>query len=396
MRKFAVLAVIFALILALPGCTQIALGRREIDKLFITRIMAIDKSQDSKVKLTLATKSLETGGNSGGGQTQKGESVESEGDTVFDAVRNLLIYSDRKPHYGHTEYILFGEEIAREGILPYLDFISRQNEFRSNAKIYIVRGATANLLVKNTNSNKMFAGDRIASIEEDAKSTALSSIATLNEALLILENPNLDTFIPFIEEKKTMAMEGEEAKSDILLGGYALFKLDKLLYFTSEEESKGISWIMNRSGSSVILVQSKAGEKVSLEIIDSRARLIPRIEDNGLYCTIELSITTNIAEIMGSKTLVDPEGVKYLETQQEKIVKQTLEKTVKIAQENNSDHFSTITRFIFKYPMMRDYFDKNWKDLYPDIKFDIKVKSKIKGTYLLNEPTGSTEKIVGE
>ena len=396
MRKFAVLAALLTIVMALSGCAQIARGRAEIDKLFITRIMSIDKSQDGKVLLTLTTKSLQIDGNGNGGQTQKGESVVSEGETVFEAARNLLVYADRKPHYGHTEYILFGEEIAKEGVLPYLDFISRQNEFRYNAKIYIVRGDTANSLVEKTNTQKMFVGDRISRIEENANSTTLSSIITLNEALLILGNKNLDTFFPFIQEKKAMIKEGEEEKSDLLLRGYALFKTDKLLYFTSEEEARGINWIMNRSGSDIIIAKSKAGEKVSLEIIDSKAKLMPRIEGNELHCTIEMSITSNIGEIIGTETLVDLESVKYLGKQQEKIVKQALEKTVRLSRENNSDHFSIITKFIFRYPMMRDYFENNWKDLYPDVKFDFKVESRIKGTYLLNEPTSSNEKVEGE
>ncbi len=396
MRKLVVISALLVIVTALSGCVQIARGRSEIDKLFITRIMSIDKTQEGKIMLTLTTKSLQVGGNSGGGQTQKGESVVSEGETVFEAVRNLLIYADRRPHYGHTEYILFGEEIAREGIVPYLDFISRQYEFRYNAKLYIVKGATANSLVKKTNTQKMFVGDRIASIEESAKNTALSSIVTLNEALIIFGNKNLDTFLPFIMEKKAMIKEGEEEKSDIFMRGYALFKHDKLLSFTSEEEARGISWIMNRSVSGLIIAESNAGEKVSLDIIDIKAKLTPRIEGNELHCTIELSIISNIGAIKGTKTSVDPESIEYLKKQQEKIVKQILEKAVRLSQENNSDHFSVITKFIFRYPMMRDYFEKNWKSLYSDIKFDFKVESNIKGTYLLNEPTGGTKKSEGE
>lgn len=396
MRKFPVLLLIISITLAFTGCAQIARGRAELDKVFNTRIISIDKTPEGKVLLTLTTKSIQVGEGGGGGQAQKGESVESEGETVFDAARNLFIFADKRPHYGHTEYILFGEEIAKEGILPYLDFISRQYEFRYNAKIYIIKGQTANSLVKKTNTQKMFAGDRISSIEESSKSTSLSSIVTLNEALLILDNKNLDTFLPFIEEKKAMIKEGEEEKSDMLLRGYAIFKRDKLFTFTSEEQAKGLSWIMNRSGSGVIIVKSKAGEKVSLEIIDIRAEQLPRIEGNELYCTIRLSIISNIGEIMGTKTTIDPESVEYLEAQQEKSVKQILENTVRLAQETNSDHFSTITKFKFKYPMLRDYLDKNWKDLFPDIKFDIVVKSNIKGTYLLNDPTGSKKKAEGE
>jgi len=237
MRNFSILAVIFSITLALSGCTQIALGRAEINKLFVVRMMSIDEAAEGKVKLTLTTKSLSTGGE-GQEAAQKGESIISEGDTVFDAVRNLNVYSDRKPHYGHTEYILFGESIARKGILPYLDFISRHNEFRYNAKVYIVKGDTANSLVKKTNTTKMFIGDRISSIEENIPRTSLSSVVTLNEALLIFDNKNLDTFIPFIETTDTMTSEEKQDIYDVLLRGYAIFNEDKLSYFTSREEAR--------------------------------------------------------------------------------------------------------------------------------------------------------------
>lgn len=396
MRRLAVISAILIIVTALSGCVEITKGRSEIDKLFITRIISIDKSQDGKIKVTLTTKNLQTGGNSGGTPTQKGVSIITEGVTVFDALSHLLIYSEKRPTYGHTEYILFGEDLAKEGILPYLDFISRKNEFRYNAKIYIVRGSTANSLVEKANTQEMFVGDRISNIEKTTDSTFVSSIVSLNEAILIFDNKNLSTFIPYIEETKAMAKKGEETKSDLFLRGYAIFKEDKLFTFTSEDEARGISLIMNRIGSGVITVKSKAGEKVSLEIIYNKAKVMPRIEGNELHCTVELSIISNIGEIAGSKTLLDLEGIKYLEEQMKKNMEQILETAIKHSQENNLDHFSMITKFIFKYPMMRDYFEKNWKDLYPDITFDFKVNSNIKGTYLLNEPTGSDQKEMGK
>lgn len=387
MRRIAFLSLLLAVTVTLSGCAQISRGRTEIDKLFIVRILSIDEASEGKVRLTLTTKSLSTGGGGQGAQ-EKAESVVAEGDTVSDAARNLIVYSDRKPSYGHTEYILFGESIAKKGILQYLDFISRQTEFRYNAKIYIVKGDRADSLVKKTNTAKMFVGDRISSIEENAALTSLSSRVSLNEALLIFDNPNLDTFIPYIETVNIMSSEEKQDIYDILLRGFAIFKRDKFLYFTSRPEARGINWMMNKIGSGLILVRSKEGDEVSLEIIDSNVKIKPRIEGNELHCVVDASFTTNISEITGSSTLLDQESIRFLIEQQNKAIKKEIEDTIEMAQKNNSDHFSMITKYTFEYPMMRDYFKKNWKDLFPDIKFDVTVKSNIKGTYLLNEPNG--------
>jgi spore germination protein KC len=396
MHKSKFLAVLLAIVITLSGCTQIARGRAEIDKLFIVRVFSIDEAQGGKVKVTLTTKNLSTDGG-GQQQMQMGESIVSEGDTVFDAVRNLLVYSDKRPNYGHTEYILFGEDIAKKGILPYLDFISRDNEFRYNAKIYIVKGDKADSVVKNANTTKIFIGDRIASIEENMIKISLFSIVTLNEALLIFDNKNLDTFIPYIELTNTMTSESQQQNIyDVLLSGYAMFKMDKLLYFTPREEARGINWIMNRVESGVIVVKNKSGQEISMEIIDSKSKIIPRIEGSELYCTIDLSFDTNIAEVMGEENITDYNTIRYLVEQQEKVIKHEVENAIKIAQKNNSDHFSTITKFIIKYPMMRNYLKDNWKDIFPNIKFDVKVESKIKGTYLINEPARASGEAQGE
>lgn len=394
MRKLLILPVFLALTLVLSSCAQIAEGRVDIDRLFITRIFSLDNTQEGKVLLTLTTKDLSTGG---GGQQpqQKGASVVSEGDTVFDAARNLIIYSDRRPHYGHTEYIIFGEPIARKGIKPYLDFVSRQSEFRYNAKLYIVKGGTANSMVKKTNTTKMFIGDRLSNLEENLGLTSLASMVTLNEALTILDQTNLGVFIPYLEVAETMSAE-EKDKYDILLRGYAIFRGDKLLYFTSMKEARGINWMMDRVKSGIIIVKNKLGEEISLEITDNKVKVKPVIQGDEMQCIVDVSFTTNISEILGIKGNLNKEGIKQLIDLQNKAIKEEVEYAINMAQDNNSDHFSTVSRFIIEYPMLKNYFLENWGKLFPDIKFEVKVQSNIKGTYMINEPSGRTEDVEGE
>jgi spore germination protein KC len=395
MRKFVFLTVLFTVSILLTCCTQIAQGRTEIDKLFIARIMSIDEAENGKVKVTLTTKSLSTGGD-GKGQQEKSESIVSEGYTLAEAQKNLIVHTDKRPSFGHTEYILFGESIAKKGISPYLDYISRYNEFRYNAKIYIVKGDSANSVVRKSNTAKLFAGDRISANENNAILTSLSSTVTLNEALMILDNKNLNVFIPYIEMSNAMLAGESGAKYDILLNGYALLKKDKLSYFTSTEEARGINWMMNRIGSGVILVKSGMGEDISLTIVNGKTKVKPKIMGNELHCNVNIFFSTNISEIMGNKSILDHESIEHLISLQNKAIEKEVGNAISIAQKNNSDHFSIISKFIIEYPMMKDYFMENWKDLFPNIKFNISAQSRIKGTYMINEPAGSTDEVKGE
>ena len=395
MRKYAILTALLALMAALSGCTQIIMGRAEIDKLFIVRVFSFDEAEKGKARITVTTKDLSTG-EGGEGATQKGESVVSEGDTVFDAARNLSTYLDRKLNAGHTEFILFGESIARKGVLPYLDLISRHPEFRYNAKLYIVKGDTANSLVEKANTSKYFVGDMLARIEEHIGRTSISGMVTLNEALLIFDERNLDTFIPYIEPVPTRVSGEKPGTCDMVLSGYGIFREDKLLYFASWEESRGINWIMNRIGSGIIVVKDQTGQEISLIIIHGNSKVKPRIEGGELHCAVEISFSTNIGEIMGGRSIFDRASLDYLTEQQEKSIKREVENAIRTAQEKNSDHFSILSKFIIKYPLLRDYFQENWQELFPDIKFEVSVDSRIDGTYLINEPVTASKEAVGE
>ncbi|MGE5677652.1 MAG: Ger(x)C family spore germination protein, partial [Pseudomonadota bacterium] len=359
MCRYSRLAAILIIVFSLSSCSEIAQGRAEIDKLFITRVISIDEAEGGKIMVTLTTKSISTGG---GGQESKetSENIIAYGETLADAHKNLIVHTDKRPTFGHTEYILFGEAIAKKGIRPYLDYISRYNEFRYNAKVYIVKGTLANSLVKMSSSSKLFVGDRLSSNEENAVLTSLSRAVSLNEVLLIFDNKNLDLFVPSVEMSSAVVTGESDAKFDVLLRGYALFNKDKLSYFTSMEEARGINWMMNRIGSGLILVRAENGEEVSLTIIKGKTKIKPEIVGNELHCKVEIAFTTNISEIMGTESLLDKKSIDNLITLQNLAIKKEVEKTIGIAQKNNSDHFSIISKFIIKYPKMRDYFMENW------------------------------------
>lgn len=395
MRKYAILTAMLALMMTLSGCMQIALGRAEIDKLFIVRLFSFDEAEKGRVRITVTTKNLSTG-KGGGEAVQKGESIVSEGDTVFDALRNMSTYADRRLNAGHAEFILFGESLAKKGVLPYLDYISRHPDFRYNAKIYVVKDDTANSLVEKANTSKYFVGDRLARIEENIGRTSISSTVTLNEAMLEFDERHLDTFIPYIESVPTNSTGEKPGTCDILFGGYGIFREDDLVYFASREDSRGINWVMNRIGSGIIVVKDRTGQEISMVINKGTSKIIPLIEGNELRCRIEISFTTSIDEIIGGRSVLDKASLDYITTQQENAIKQEVEDTIRIAQEKNSDHLSMIYKYKIKHPLLRDYFQENWQELFPDIKFDVIVDSKIEGTYMINEPVTASKEAVGE
>lgn len=386
-RCFFAFSILLIFILMLAGCSQLMSNRVEIDRIFNTRIIAMDQLEENRVLYTITTKAGIASPQVQQGGSRTTEVLVSEGATAFEAARNMAAYAYKKPHYGHTEFIIFGEDTARAGILAHLDFISRNQEFRYNAKIYIVKGISANSFISQTNIGILFLADMLSSIEDNAYALSQSGKVTLAEALFIFSKDNVSTFLPVLVI--TPSKSGADATKgayDIILKSYAIFKGDKLESFLDEELSRGVNWVKNRIQSGIILVEATDKKKVSMEIIQNKTTIKPYLDENGLQCTISIKFNTNIAETLSKEEIFDMDGLDYLKQQQEKQVKKEVEKILSYAQEKDMDIFGLVSNFSIKYPMMKNELRENWPALFPEIKFNVEVESNISRTYLIKEP----------
>lgn len=394
MRKFILLIFIILLPVIFTGCTQIARSRTEIDEALFIRVLSIDKGENDNVKVTITARNTTVqSSDSNSGVSEEPYSNSSEGKTVMEAVRKFWSYAGRRPYYAHTEYILISEDIAKEGILKYIDFISRDHQFRHNARIYIVKGSSASSLVQNVASSHLFIAERLANLENNIVGQSISSKVSIAEAMFIFDNPNVSTFLPCIELINTnkQANNGRD-KYDIALTGYAIFKGDKLDSYLLGNESRAVNWVKNRVSSGVILVKGNKGEDISLEIINNHTRIKPQITDNKINCTIYVDVNTNIDEITAPDDIFNRESIAYLVDQQEKIIRNEIKNVLSIAQKKNLDFFGIIQEFHMQYPVLWKDIEKNWPEIFPQINFNVVVHSKINRTYLIKEPTGSNIK----
>lgn len=389
MKKVLLFFSIVMVSISLVGCKQYIKGRTEIDKLSFVRIVGFDKGENEDVIVTVASKNVTTQDGKSGSQKNTASISSAKGRTVFEAIRKLSLYSDRRPFFGHTEFILIGEELAKKGILPYIDFFTRDHELRINSKVYLVKDITAQELLEKSSASEQFVADRLGNLESASGAMSVSSDVPLVEVMFILDNPYLSLYIPFIQVLKTTKRSEEESvKFDISLRGYAIFKDSKMVGHLEMYEARGLNWLRNLIDSGIIVVKGKAGENISLEIIKSQCKIKPIIYSNGdLKATVKVELDTNIGEILGTKGVFTKEDLDYIQRQQEEEVKQEIMSAIKFAKNNKMDFFSLGTQFFQKYPAIWENYEKNWGERVPAINFDVQVKSNIMRTYLLRDPT---------
>lgn len=383
--------ILFTLLVTQTGCKMAFYGRTEIDRIEFIRVVGVDKSPDKEdtVRLTIATQKVQPGGLTGGMKKQS-NILYSEGSTVFEAVRNFWNFMDKRPFWGHLDYLLIGEEAAKDGLLKYIDFFSRDPELRLNLKVYITKGLDAKEVIKKGNSENKFVFDRLEGVAENQWGQSVFNVVDLVEVMYILDNEFLSLYIPCVELAKLSKDEKDINESmDIVMGGFAFFNGDKLIGHLNNKMGRGLNWLRNKIKSGVIAVKSPKGHNISLEIIESNTKIEAKITKGQLTVTARVKMSSNIGGMRSMEDVFTEEIIMYLENQQEQIIKDEIESVIKYAQKTKMDIFGAADAVFHKYPIQwEDMYKENWEDTFSNIKFYVDVNSKIRNTYDIKQPSG--------
>ncbi|NMA96401.1 MAG: hypothetical protein GX974_10210, partial [Clostridiales bacterium] len=207
LKSFLVLLIISSLVF-LNGCNFGAyfIERREIRDLEFMRVMGIDKSleEPDSIEITLLylPDSGSGGGNGeGGGDKESGNvrTIRSKGLTVFEAIRDAEMYSEKHMHISHVHATLIGEEAAKEGLIPYIDFISRGFRMRLKQNIYIIKGSTAEEFMDGATKMHYILPDVLKHFETICTMTSTSRMVQLIDLLNMTDFEYSGVIIPAVK-----------------------------------------------------------------------------------------------------------------------------------------------------------------------------------------------------
>ncbi|MGI6165695.1 MAG: Ger(x)C family spore germination protein, partial [Limnochordia bacterium] len=247
-RTRRLVLVVLILMMFLTSCWN----RREIETLGFVLAVGVDKAaEEGKIMLSVQiAKPFALAGPSVVAE-RPFWLVSSTGYTVFEAIRNFLSQSPRRPFWAHNRFILIGEELAREGIMEIIDLFARDGESRRTVQVVIVKGAKAVDLLQAE-----FELERLPS--EGAQGILLGSLAglgttvgtELNDLLQMLELPGMEPVAlraEIVDRPPDVDLRGQ-LKRDVIstsarLSGAAVFKKDKLVGWLGPKQTRGLLWI---------------------------------------------------------------------------------------------------------------------------------------------------------
>ena len=378
MKKIRIpLLVLLTLISAiiLTGCWNY----REVDKLSIVAGVAVDKGIENKYQLTVEIVQI-----SGGRDTKMtSRTVTMEGNTMFDAARNMISLSGKRLYWSHARVIILSKEIASEGISEAIEWYTRDAETREDVYILISEGASAKEIFEGQETTEDIKSFTLGEMIENQKSLSKAPTTDVLKFLIETKNKEFSTIMPAARLRKI------DGKVIPQIMGSAIIKNNKLVGFLNGEETRYLNFIRNEVKGGILVEEMQANDVptlVSLEIFKNKTKITPIVEGEDIEINLNIDTTVAIGEIQGTKNIFDDEGRNELEQSAENMLKEQIESLIaKVQSKYEADIFGFGAKLREDKAQVWDSVGSNWDEVFKDLKVNVNTRIHIKNSAVLSK-----------
>lgn len=394
-RKAYLFLTILLLATVLTGCWS----RRELNDLGIAVGMGIDKAGNEYEVSVQIVDPGEVSPKKGGASGRAPVTLYSaKGGTVADAVRRLVAAAPRRTYFSHVRIFLLSEDLAREGIIKLLDFISRDHEFRTDFFIAIVKDTTAkNILSEMSHLEKLPAQKMFDDLEVGEKEWSPVVAIQLDELTNSFVSKGRHAILSGFrlvgnkEVGKTRKdIESVKPLSKIETSGLGVFKEDRLVGWLNEPESRGYVNLTNKLKRSVIETSCPEGGKLTVNVIRSKTEVKGLVEKGKPKIKALMRTEADVSDVECKIDLTKNETITNLQKDIAKQINEHVEASIKKAKRLKSDIFGFGEAIHRANPAYWNKVKDDWDNQFPDLPVEFKVELQIRrlgtiGDSLLNK-----------
>ncbi|RDW18148.1 hypothetical protein CWR48_11205 [Oceanobacillus arenosus] len=351
---------------------------KEIERIGVITSRGTDQIEDGEIETTLMIYQF----------TKKNGMVAmpvfGKGTTIKGALENAKLESNFDLVEGKIQLELYGMELAKKGIFPYLDTLNRDARLPDSMYLAISVPTAKEILTKDEQSISNNVGEHLHGIiEENAPDHPIPPRITLQSFLTKYYDIGIDPTLPIIGIEDNIPKIKSIAifRNDKLVGEieskYLL--LFKILEQTVKNDKFQLSLPMKpfekylkgyRKPS-----QIKDGLHIALGLVKSKEHSSLVDKQNKLFQT-NITLDVNLLEISESIDLSDEKSLTLLEKEMGKKIEKRAQEIFARLQEMNADSFGygKIYRMKQKNGKLTE---KEWREIYPNIKVEFNVKTTI-------------------
>lgn len=307
--------------------------------------------------------------------------VESEGKTLFDAVRNAKKRLNNRLYFGNAQTVIISNSIAsQQGLSPVIDLFVRDAECRESLNVVISLLPTAKALLSASGTDQPVVSQLIQNIvDKDEQTTGSTRDLELYRIYNILhaKDGGQQLVVPTFHVVPNDGTPVVEAR------GLSVFKKDKLLGYLSAQEAKYFLFITGKIKGGILpaSISGSGPENVSLEIMSSRTKRTFSYEEGKLTFTVKTDTETILSEMMQPVNISDEKTLKALEKSIESQLRARIENLIKKVQADfGSDIFGFGNELYQKDFKLWKQLRENWETDFPKLEVTVEPRIRIVGS----------------
>jgi spore germination protein KC len=389
MKQFSKFALRAAIILMCITCLSGCFDRRELDTMGIVMGVAIDKAEaegETELTVQMANPSGKSGSKGkksmekdGGGASQAFINVSNTGQNINYIVREMQHKMSRRIYVAHSQVIVFGEELAKNGVRDALDFFARAPEARMTLYVFVAKGKAKDVLEVTPEFEKMTSTELVKTLK-DQKITSHAPIVTEFEFVSLMISKTTAAVAPVI------TLAEEDGRELLTVAGSAVFKDARMVGELGEQETRGYLYIKNKVKTGVLQLDVLE-TPATIEIRKAKSKVTPFLyTDGSVVFNVDVDLTVGLGDQSGSLNLAAPENTAAMLSAAEAAVKGEIQGAVEASKEFNADVFGFGEYLNRKYPDQWKELESEWDKLYKNVTVNITVEAKADGSGRITRP----------
>ena len=305
--------------------------------------------------------------------------VETDADTVFEGIRNMMTITTKKLYFGHCKAFVIGEKAAESGIAEILDMVIRNHELRIEVDVVVAKGCDAkDILMTEGIANPIMSYKIHDLMNTSPQAVGASPVTKAYKVFNSIQNEGVCTVVPTLEIVQV------EEKKVLKLTGVAVLDGDKLSGCLDERQTKYLSLLNDKIGNSGLLTVNDSQEEdlfLSYEIYKSKTKRI--LVFNEKIPTVNISVNTHviIGEVETEVDFTKREEIEKVRGLLETSMNEDLTQLINTAQTTlGCDILGIGAQMQREDPKMWEKYKDNWDEIFKKLKITVENKIEITGS----------------
>lgn len=313
--------------LLLSGCWS----KREINNLAIVFMIGVDITESGETELWLSLMDPQQGTPGSSGSAAR--VVQGHGETIGAAIERIQALMPHRIYWGHSEVLIVGEGLAREGISPVLDHFARQRDLRLSSYVLVARENLSQIFHTSLVGEPQPAKGLVDMLRTDKFARA-----RVYEVVDGIGRRGQDPILGTLELATAIDGTTTSGTTALRLAGTGLLKHDKLVGTLDEQMSRGLRWVREPTRGLTLPVRS-IEDDIRLTIVRIRTGVSKRAfyQDGRLKIAVTVDAQGELGLVTSRTNVADPAVLKQVEKMAAHQIKAEIMETVSRLQELNAD-----------------------------------------------------------